>query len=184
MQVLTKLLKAEDLEQLPQSDSHVELIEGEVIIMPPAGHEHGEISLNIGSLLREFLRKHKRGKAYAAETGFILSRDPDTVRAPDAAFVASERAASQARKEGFFDGAPDLAVEVISPTDTDEDVEAKVLDYLRSGTRMVWVIRPRTRTVTVYRSLSNIRLLTEGDTLDGDDVLPGFSTAVKDIFGE
>jgi Uma2 family endonuclease len=182
MAVQTILHKAEDLEQMPQSDAHVELVKGEVLTMPPAGHEHGEIALNIGSLLREYLRKHKLGKAYGAETGFILFRNPDTVRAPDAAFVSTERAARQVRKEGFFDGPPDLAVEVISPTDTDEEVEAKVLDYLQSGTRLVWVIRPRTRTVTAYRSLSNIRLLTDRDTLEGGDILPGFVVKVKDIF--
>lgn len=184
MAISIQLITAEELEGRSQSDTHVELVKGEIQIMPPAGYEHGEIALNIGSLLREFLRKNRVGKAFGAETGFILSRDPDTVRAPDAAFVTAERAAAQTRKEGFFDGAPDLAIEVISPTDTDEEVEAKVLDYLQSGTRLVWVIRPRTRTVTTYRSLSNIRLLIDTDILDGNDVLPDFSIRVREIFGD
>ena len=182
MAIHTQLITAEMLEKLPQSDEHVELVRGEIIRMPPAGHEHGEVAGDIFAVLYNFVRQHKLGKVYAAETGFILSRDPDTVRAPDAAYVSMERAVQQARKEGFFDGPPDLAIEVISPSDTDEDVEAKVLEYLRYGTRLVWIIRPRTRTITTYRSLSSIRLLTETDVLEGEDVLPGFSVKVKYIF--
>ena len=182
MVVQTRLITAEELERMPQSDAHVELVKGEIIKMTPAGHEHGEIALAIGSGLREFVRQHKLGKVYAAETGFILSRDPDTVRAPDAAFVSTARAAQQKRREGFFDGAPDLAVEVMSPEDTVEEVEAKVLEYLRSGTKLVWVAHPRTKTITAYRSLDKVRVLTMNDTLDGDDVLPGFAVAIRDIF--
>jgi Uma2 family endonuclease len=104
------------------------------------------------------------------------------VRAPDAAYVSNARLAQQTRKEGFFDGAPDLAVEVISPTDADEDEAAKVLDYLQSGTGLVWIIRPRTRTITAYRSLTKIRLLAEADNLEGEDIQPGFTLPVKDIF--
>ena len=178
----TRLVTAEELERMPQNDAHVELVRGEIIKMTPAGHEHGEVALAIGSALREFVRQHKLGKVYAAETGFVLSRNPDTVRAPDAAFVSAARAAQQKRREGFFDGAPDLAVEVMSPEDTVEEVEAKVLEYLRSGTRLVWVAHPRTQTITAYRSLDKVRVLTTNDTLDGDDVLPGFAVPVRDIF--
>jgi Uma2 family endonuclease len=167
---------------MPQNDARVELVKGEIAAMPPAGYEHGEIAATIGALLHNFVRQRNLGKSYAAETGFTLARDPDTVRAPDAAFVAADRVAQQRRRAGFFDGPPDLAVEIVSPDDTDEDMEAKVLDYLRAGTRMVWVARPRTRTITVYRSLTNIRLLTENDSLEGEDILPGFSINVKDIF--
>ena len=182
MAVQTRLITAEELEPMPLSDAHVELVQGEVVTMPPAGAEHGEIALSIGSLVREFLRHQKLGRAYAAETGFILSRNPDTVRAPDVAFVATERAARQTRKEGFFDGAPDLAVEVVSPADTDEEVQTKILGYLQAGTSLVWIVRPRTRTVTVYRSLTDIRVLTEHDTLTGENLLPGFAVAVAEIF--
>ncbi|MDE3091510.1 MAG: Uma2 family endonuclease, partial [Chloroflexota bacterium] len=169
---------------MPQSDAHVELVEGEIVKMTPAGNEHGEIALAIGSALREFVRQKKLGKVYAAETGFVLSRNPDTVRAPDAAFVSTARAARQTRREGFFDGAPDLAVEVVSPTDTDEQVEEKVLEYLRAGTKLVWVAHPRTQTITAYRSFDKVRVLTLNDTLDGDDVLPGFAVSISEIFEE
>jgi Uma2 family endonuclease len=182
MAVGVRLLTAEEVEQMPQRDAHVELVKGELVTMTPAGAEHGEYAGNIFAALHTFVRQHKLGTTYAAETGFILSRNPDTVRAPDAAFVSSERASHPMRREGFFDGAPDLAVEVVSPTDIDEDVEEKVLEYLQAGTKLVWIIRPRTRTITAYRSLTNIRVLTQRDTLDGDDVLPGFRVPVQDIF--
>jgi Uma2 family endonuclease len=182
MAVGTRQITIEELEKMPQTDARVELVEGEIIKMPPAGHEHGKIALAIGSILRDFVVRHKLGDAYAAETGFVLKRSPDTVRAPDAAFVTAERAEKMEGKEGFFPGPPDLAVEVISPNDSDEDVEAKVLDYLQAGTRLVWIIRPRTRTVTVYRSREDIRLLTAEETLEGGDVLPGFSVPVREIF--
>ena len=135
MAVGTRLITIEELEKMPQTDARVELVEGEIIKMPPAGHEHGEIAGNIFAAMHAFIRKNKLGKVYAAETGFILHRNPDTVRAPDAAFVTAERAKETEGNEGFFPGPPDLAVEVISPNDSDEDVEAKVLDYLRAGTR-------------------------------------------------
>ena len=181
MDLQTRLVTAEELEQMPDN-AHIELVKGEIVKMTPAGHEHGEIALAIGSLLREFVRRHKLGKTYGAETGFILSHNPDTVRAPDAAFVSAERAAKQKRREGFFDGAPDLAVEVVSPEDTVEEVDAKVLEYLQSGTKLVWIVHPKTQTITAYRSLDKVRVLTANDTLDGDDVLPGFAVPVKEIF--
>ncbi len=182
MAVTTRLLTAEELEKIPQSDAHVELVKGEIVTMTPAGYKHGKIALFIGAALLDFVRQNRLGDVYGAETGFILSRNPDTVRAPDAAFESNERVARQKRGEGFFDGAPDLAVEVVSPDDTDEEVEAKVLDYLGSGTRLVWIVRPRTRTITTYISRTDIRLLTESDILEGGEVLPGFSIGVREVF--
>ena len=182
MVVQTRLVTAEELERMPQRDAHVELVKGEIKSRPPHGIEHGEIAGNIGYSLFEFIHRVKRGHGYSAGTGFILSRNPDTVFAPAAAFVNSTRATQQKRREVFFDGAPDLAVEVMSPEDTVEEVEAKVLEYLRSGTKLVWVAHPRTKTITAYRSLNMVRVLTINDTLDGDDVLPGFAVAAKDIF--
>ncbi len=178
----TRLMTAAELERMPQNDMHVELVKGEIVKMTPAGHEHGEIAGALFAAIHSFVHQHKLGKVYAAETGFILSRNPDTVRAPDAAFVSAERAAEQKRREGFFDGAPDLAVEVVSPEDTAEEVQVKVLEYLRAGTKLVWVANPRTRTITAYRTLDKVRMLTLNDTLDGDDVLPGFAAAIKDVF--
>ena len=176
-----KLITVEELAQLPPNQSRGELIRGEFFSMSPAGHNHGIIALNISSILWLFVKQHQSGKVYAAETGFILARNPDTVRAPDAAFVQKERLAEQPAS-GFFEGAPDLAVEVISPSETVDDVESKVIDYLEAGTALVWLIYPRTQTVTVYRSLTDIKILTSEDTLTGGDLLPGFSVSLKEIF--
>lgn len=179
----TRLITAEELAQMPSEEERTELVRGEVIRMAPAGHIHGELAGNLFALLWNFVKQHQLGKVYAAETGFILSRSPDTVRAPDAAFVRADRAARQENRPGFFEGAPDLAVEVMSPGDTVEEVEEKILDYLEAGTRLIWITNPRTRTITVYRSLTDIHVLTTNDTLDGGNVLPGFTVSVKDIFG-
>ncbi|WP_420627210.1 Uma2 family endonuclease [Candidatus Leptofilum sp.] len=171
----------EELAKLPPDQSRGELIQGEFFSMSPAGHSHGIIALNISSQLWLFVKQNKLGNVYAAETGFILARNPDTVRAPDAAFVQQERLSHQP-ETGFFEGAPDLAVEVISPSETVDDVESKVIDYLNAGTQLVWLIYPRTRTVTVYRSLTDIHILTTDDVLEGGTLLPGFSVLVKEIF--
>ncbi len=184
MSVAAATLTAEDLAQMSFGEQRVELVRGEVITMAPAGAEHGELAMTLGAFIHAFVHKHRLGVVYAAETGFILARNPDTVRAPDVAFVAAERAAHQRGRAGFFEGPPDLAVEVVSPNDTAEDVEAKVLDYLAAGAKMVWIVRPRARTVTVYRSLREVQVLRPGDALDGGDVLPGFVTPVEALFGD
>ena len=177
-----KLMTAEELWQLSPEERHGELIRGEFFAMSPAGHTHGSIGATLLILIGQYVRQHKLGKLYTAETGFILSRNPDTVRAPDAAFVTAERAAQQEKQSGFFDGAPDLAVEVISPSEKVDDIEEKLIDYLEAGVRLVWLVYPRTKTVAVYRSLTSAEILTANDTLDGGDVLPGFTTAVAEIF--
>lgn len=182
MATVPQLVTADDLARADGSGQHVELVRGELVMMTPAGHLHGRVAANIAAALHSFVRRTATGETYAAETGFVLSRHPDTVRAPDAAFVTLDRSVAQVRSEGFFDGAPDLAVEVISPNEPDEAVHAKVLDYLRAGTRLVWIVYPSTRTVTVYRSLTDIRVVTADGTLDGHDVLPGFALAVEDVF--
>ncbi len=178
----TRLVMAEELERMPQNDAHVELVKGEIVKMSPAGHEHGEIAGRIFAAIFAFVRQQRLGKVYAAETGFVLSRNPDTVRAPDAAFVSTERAVQQTRRQGFFVGAPDLAVEVVSPEDTVEELDTKIVEYLEAGTKLVWIAHPRTRTIAVYPSLDQVRVLTANDTLDGGAVLPGFAVAVKEIF--
>jgi len=181
--MLTKerLITAEQLQTWPPNARRGELIKGEFITMSPAGHLHGNIALNIASQLWIFVRTNNLGKVYAAETGFVLVKNPDTVRAPDAAFVRLDRLYPQ-KEGGFFDGRPDLAVEVISPSETVEQIENKVFDYLDAGTHLVWLVYPRSKTVTVYRSETDIELLTVQDTLDGGDLLPGFTLPVKEIF--
>jgi Uma2 family endonuclease len=138
--------------------------------------------MRIATPLDTHVTAHNLGAVYAAETGFFISSDPDTVRAPDVAFVRQERLDEVGDVDGYWPGAPDLAVEVISPNDTYAEVEEKVLEWLEAGTRMVVVVNPRKNAVTAYRSLTEIVVLTEEDYLDGGDIVPGWTIAVKEIF--
>ena len=131
--------------------------------------------------LAEYVDENRLGTVYAAETGFRLATDPDTVRAPDVAFVSRVRLEAVGEVEGFWPEAPDLAIEVVSPGDSYSDVEEKVVDWLDAGTKMV-VINPRQRSATVYKSPSDIAALAETDVLAGGDVVPGFELAVREIF--
>lgn len=177
-----KRITAQDLLRMPDDGTRRELVHGELREMPPSGHTHGRVAIKFSWPLAQFVEEHGLGEVYAAETGFLLAEDPDTVRGADAAFVVRERVAQVANERGYFPGAPDLAVEVISPGDTYSEVEAKVDEWLGAGSRMVVVINPRNRTVKVYRSLTEITVLTNEATFDGDDVVPGFQLAIKRLF--
>lgn len=182
MTAITQKLTAEDLLRMPDDGFHYELVGGELRKMTPAGNEHGQITLRFAWRLAQHVEANSLGVAYAAETGFLLSTDPDTVRAPDVAFVSQQRLEEVGEVKGYWPGAPDMAVEVISPNDRYAEVEEKVSDWLEAGTRMVVVVNPRQHTVTVYRSLSDIRVLSEDEVLDGGDVVPGWEVRVKDLF--
>jgi Uma2 family endonuclease len=158
-----------------------ELVRGELIMMSPAGSEHGRIVVKITVPLGMFVEQHSLGTVFGAETGFRIGHDPDTVRAPDVAFVTAERIGGKLAP-GYFPGPPDLAVEVLSPDDRADEVLAKVQDWLEAGCRAVWVVDPRTRTVTVYRSPREIVVLGESETFSGGDLLPGFSLPVSECF--
>jgi len=119
---------------------------------------------------------------FAAETGFVLSRDPDTVRAPDVAFVSRQRIPASGIPDSYISAAPDLAVEVLSPDDRQVEVEEKIQQWLDAGTKAVWIVNPRRRTVTIHRAGADPRVLRESDTLPGDDVVPGFELKVAEIF--
>ncbi len=182
MSATTQLMTAQELYMMPDDNFRSELVKGELIKMSPAGHKHGRFIMNLAAPLAQYVKTNKLGFVYGAETGFKLATNPDTVRAPDIAFVRQEQIDRIGEPEGFWPEAPDLAVEVNSPGDTVSEVEEKVQEYLQAGTRMVWVISPRLRTVTVYRSLTEIKVLTEKDTLDGGDVVSGFRFGVSEIF--
>ncbi len=158
-----------------------ELVRGELIVMSPAGFEHGEIGMRIALILQEFVKPRNLGVVVGADTGFQIARDPDTVRAPDAAFVRADRVGVK-HPRAFFQGAPDLAVEVVSPGDRAGEVLAKVHEWLDAGCRAVWVVDPQTRTVAVHRSRNEIAVLQSADTLTGGDLLPGFSVPVSESF--
>ena len=182
MSTEVKLMTADELLALPRGECRYELVNGELKKMSPAGHDHGRIIMELAGPLQVFVKKKRLGKIYAAETGFVLTTNPDTVRAPDIAFIRQEKVAEVGRSKGFWKGPPDLAVEVISPSDTVGEVEDKVYMWLDRGTPLVWLISPKLCNVTVYRSLTDIETLTEKDTLDGGDVIPGFQIAIADIF--
>lgn len=159
-----------------------ELIEGKVCLMSPTGFGHGAATVELTVALSTFVRKQKLGVVVTGEVGFILDRNPDTVLAPDVAFVTKDRLGAIGINEKYFPEAPALAVEVVSPSDTAEAVDSKARQWLAAGTSAVWIVYPKGRSVTVYRSLENIRVLTEADELQGGDVLPGFKVRVSELF--
>jgi Uma2 family endonuclease len=182
MSATPTLATADELFVMPDDGFRYELVKGELRRMPPAGSEHGAVAVNIAVVIAPFVKAHSLGVVFGAETGFKIASDPDTVRAPDLAFVRRTRIPEEGIPRGFWPGAPDLAVEVISPGDTYTEVEEKVNDWLNAGTRMVLVLNPRTRTVTVYTSHTDVVRLTESDTLDGGEFLPGFTCRVTELF--
>ena len=178
----TRFLTAEDLLQMPDSGYRHELIRGELKKMAPAEYYHGRLSMDVGSSLRTHVRANNLGEVCAAETGYRTESDPDTVRAPDVSFVSRERLEQIGETDSYWPAAPDLAVEVISPSDRYTEVEDKVSDWLNAGTKMVIVVNPRSRSVRMHRSPSDIVDLTETDTIDGGNVVPGWTLPVAEIF--
>ena len=175
-------LSLEEFEQLPEEGEHVlELVRGRVVREPRPGGEHGWLAGELFGLIRSHVREHKLGLALI-ETGFLLSVDPPTVRGPDIAFIGTENLPAEGIPIGFWRVPPDLAVEVLSPSNRASEIREKVLEYLTAGTRLVWVVDPRTRSVAAYRSKDEVRVLTEGDMLDGADVLPDFRVVISDLF--
>jgi Uma2 family endonuclease len=173
---------AEELLRLPDNGFRYELVDGELRQMTPSSYAHGVIVGNLTVLLGAFVRTRQLGHICGAETGFRIRRTPDTVRAPDIAFILQARRGVVPLAEGFYEGAPDLAVEVLSPSDTVFEVEEKVAQWLRAGCTAVWVVNSKLRSVTVHRPTGPPGILAETDTLDGDELLPGFTIPVADIF--
>ena len=176
------LMTAEQLFELPDDGYRSELVEGEIVRMTPTSAEHGVLSIRIGRLLDEHVSARELGVCCGAETGFILRRDPDVVRAPDAAFVAAARIPATGIPKTYWPFAPDLAVEVVSPSDRLTDIHIKIAEYFAAGTRLVWIVEPSTEAVHAYRSPHDVRVLRGDDELSGEDVLPGFRCVVKRLF--
>ncbi|MHB8897965.1 MAG: Uma2 family endonuclease [Thermoguttaceae bacterium] len=164
-----------------RTEGPCELVRGELIMMTPAGFRHGRIACTVAGVVRSFVAAHNLGVVTGAETGFHIASDPDTVRAPDVAFVRRQRIPER-EPVGFFPGSPDLAVEILSPKDTASDLLAKTQDWLDAGCLAVWVVDPQTLTVTVYRSRTEVQILMRQQVLEGGDVLPGFQVAVESLF--
>ena len=179
MSTTTRRMTAEELLARPRDGVRSELIEGELIEMQPAGFSHGVTTNFLGTYLTVFVGENNLGLVTTAETGFKIATNPDTVLAPDVGFVAKNRLpADFSTLVGFFPGAPDLAAEVISPSETYEQVETKVARYLDAGTRLVWVVRPKQKRVEVHRTDGTSALLSVGETLDGESVVSGFRLVV------
>lgn len=177
-----EVLSLVEFERLPEREGRSELVQGRLVREPPAGMEHGRLTARIGSLLRAFVHEHGLGEVFGAETGFVLSENPPTVRAPDVAFVGADRLPPGDLPTSFGKGAPDLAVEVVSPSSSAAGIREKIVDYLDAGTREVWVVEPVTKTLEVYRSDGTLRMLRGSDEVDGGDVLPGFDVRVEELF--
>jgi len=178
MNVETKVMTADELLAMPDDGARHELIDGDLITMSPSGATHSNIALFIGGHLIAYVRAQKLGEAYGADGGFVISRNPDTVLSPDASFVKKERFV---KSDDFFPGYPDLAVEVISPSDRYMDVEAKVARYLQAGTSRVIVVNPRNQTAKITTTEGSTIVTIDG-ALTGGDVVPGWSLPLRDIF--
>lgn len=174
------LLTAEELLALNIPDKRTELVRGRLIVREPAGFRHGVVAMELARRLADFVRANALGVVVAAETGFKLFSDPDTVRAPDVGYIRADRVPKPLPR-GYADIAPDLAVEVLSPDDRAGEVLAKVSDWLRAGCRLVWVVDPERRLARVYRADGSEAHVSADSALDGEDVLPGFSCRLEDL---
>ncbi|HEX6648621.1 MAG TPA: Uma2 family endonuclease [Pyrinomonadaceae bacterium] len=179
----TAIMTAEELMELPDDGFRYELINGELQKMPPPGLPHGRIALRLCVYLGQFVLDHGLGEAFATDTGFKLTSNPDTVLAPDLAFVTNERFAELSKTEGYGAGAPDLAVEVLSPSDRPGKVNKKISRWFSFGTKQVWIVDPKHCTVTVYRSTIDTTTFSGSDYLESQDLLPGFRISLEKIFG-
>jgi Uma2 family endonuclease len=179
MSTTTHLMTADELLKLPDDSLRHELIKGELLTMSPAGFKHDVIGTTLALLLFNHVRANNLGVVVSGDTGFKLESDPDTVLAPDSAFVARERVGEIS--ENFFFGAPDLAIEVRSPSDRRPAVERKAAMWLSLGAKSVWLVEPRQRTVEVVRADGERKLFRESDELV-DDTVPGFRVRVSEIF--
>ena len=174
------LISAEQLEGMSFPNERVELSNGELIRMPPAGFEHGWVISTLNRLLQTHVSQHQLGIVLGADTGFRLGEY--TVRAPDIAFVTAKRLKKIGITRGFWPAAPDLAIEVFSPSDTQSDLLQKIQEYFQAGVRAVWVLFPAVQQVYVYRDPKQITVLGPEDTLTGGEMIPGFSVVVGELF--
>jgi len=175
-------MTADELLVLPDDGMRHELVRGELRVMPPAGFGHGKVALRVARCLADHVEDNALGESAAAETGFLIGRDPDTVRAPDASFVSRERYEALGPTLGYWPEAPSFAAEVVSPRDTFREVEEKAFAWLDAGTKAVLVVDPARRTATVCRGREDIRAYDGDATIDLGDAVPGWQPALADLF--
>ena len=177
----TNLVTAEELARLPDDGYRYELVEGRLIRMSPVSFDHGRVVLQMGFLLSRHLEQHPVG-VIGTEIGFKLASNPDTVRGPDIAFIRNERVPTRG-KRGYFKGAPDLVIEVLSPDDRPRDTREKVEEYLAEGVPLVVVLDPDKRMATTFRpGISSVALRSLSHVLDLNEVIPGFRCQLREIF--
>jgi len=174
---------AEDLERLCAQGYRYELIRGELQEMAPVGLKHANVTIRFAFYVQLFLEEHGLGEGFGGEPGCIIARDPDTVLAPDWAFIAKERLPDEL-SDKFSTIVPDIVLETRSPNDTRKEVQEKVNLWLQAGVRIVWELDPKARVLTVYRPGMELRTLGIEDTLSGEDVLPGFTLPLRTLFRE
>jgi Uma2 family endonuclease len=177
-----RLLTAEEFAALPRDNMRLELVRGEILAMPPAFGGHGKTAMRLGVVLGQYVLSHQLGEVYAAETGFLVARNPDTVRAPDVAFIQASRVPPIETDDGWVPVVPDLAAEVVSSGDRVSEVADKVHMWMDAGVRMVLVVLPAAGAVEVHRAGQPLVTLHAGDMLDGADVVPGFTASVTALF--
>lgn len=173
------LMTAEELLGSSLPDKSTELVRGVLVVREPPGGWHGHLAAKLTFLLGQHVYPRNAGMLLGQDTGFLIARDPDTVRAPDVAFVAAER--SGAIGAGYIPFAPDLAVEILSPGDQPGEVREKVSDWLAAGTRLVWVIDYERATAQVHRADGSTDLVQGDRALSGEHVLPGFRCPLRVI---
>lgn len=181
MATSSQIVTAEELFRMPSGAHRYELVRGELHIMSPAGGKHGSVSMRLGSRLATYVEQRRLGETCGSETGFLLERDPDTVLAPDFAFIDQSRIPASGVPDAFWRIPPDFAVDVMSPSDSLAKAETKVAAWLSYGAREIWLVDPKKRTVSIYRPAESPRVLTEHDSLT-IDLIPGFSCRVSEIF--
>ena len=175
-------MTAEQLYELPDDGLRYELLRGTLVSEPVPSRLHGRTVTRLSKLLSNYVDPRRLGVVYTGDTGFVLARQPDTVRGPDVAFLSAQRERETKNERPYIPGAPDLAIEVLSPNDRTREVLGKVSDYLAAGCRLVWVVNPAREEVSVFRSPFAPRILTGEHVLEGEDVLPGFSVTVAELF--
>lgn len=182
MATSSQTVTADELFRMPSGKFRYELMRGELRPMSRAGSEHGIVTMELAMRLAAFVKQHGLGVVFGAETGFQLEHSPDTVLAPDIAVIERSRIPASGIPKGYWPGAPSLAVEVVSPSDAERDVNAKAAAWLTHGAREIWIVDPRHRTVAIHCSAKPTVVLNESDTLEGRSVAPGFACRVGELF--
>jgi Uma2 family endonuclease len=176
-----ELITSDVLWNMGADGERYELVKGELVEMTPPGGTHGNVAVRLSTRLQNFIEENNLGEIMV-ESGYLLTTNPDTVRGPDISFLSASKISPEGLPDGYIHDAPDLAVEIVSPSDTASIIQEKVQDYLTYGTGLVWVIYPQQKIVVAHHPDGTAKTIHKTDTLTGEDVLPDFSCRVADLF--